>query len=311
MTRYLKVFTVASLLFSAEPSFAEYDAFNCVTNPNLENAQLQCITCGLTKYYADKGVEVNPSHKWIALLAVRAREKGFGSGTDSVVRSSIAKEKMQKTVIQDIQAYGFCNEYLGKSTVKSGRSKNYHDMSADDWKTFFEFINRDKIPTEKSYVELAEKLGFKDPGFLAKGTAKNNLDYLFEGAYEGYSLDDKRKLFKEKLNEALAPEYNVSGERVEKPREFIANGDKDQGLRNCLTDIKKRFFEKEKSDRETFEMCDAVAKACEIERVPMDYNKDFCVHKGMGLKPVAPSTWKSLVPPKPSSTGGKSGTGVK
>lgn len=312
MKRYLKVFAVASLLFSSVSSFAEYDAFNCVTNPNLDNAGLQCISCGLTKFYADRGIEVNPSHKWLALLAVRAREKGFGSSTDSVVRSSTSKERMQKTIIQDLQAYGFCNEYLGKSTAKSGRSRNYHDMSADDWKMFFEFITRDKIPSEKSYAQLAERLGFKDPGFFVKGTAKNNLDYLFEGAYEGYSLEDKRKIFKEKLSEALAPEYNVSGERVEKAREFIANGDKDEGLRTCLTDLKKRFFEKEKSDKETFEMCDTIAKACEIERVPMDYNKDFCVHKGMGLKPVAPGPAKgTLAPPKPGSPAGAPGAGVR
>lgn len=286
MKRYQHVLALATLLLTSATGIAGYDEFDCVTNPNLESANLQCISCGLTKYYADKGVEVNPSHKWLALLAIRARERGFGTGSNNVVKSDVAKERLQKSVIVELQSYGFCNEYLGKTTVKNGRSKNYHDVSAEEWKMFFEFINRDKVPSEKSYANLAEKLGFKDPGFLVKGSAKNNLDYLFEGSYEGYSLDDKRKVFKEKLNEGLTPDYNASGERVEKTKEFIASGEKDEGLRNCLKEIKQRYFEKQMSDKDTYQMCETVAQACDLARVPMDPNQDFCIHKGMGLRPV-------------------------
>lgn len=314
MYQYFKYLVPALLVFSSATSFADYDQFNCVTNPSLENANLQCISCGLTKYYADKGLEVNPSHKWLALLAVKARERGFGTNPDSVVKSDVAKEKLQKTVIMELQSYGFCEEYLGKNTLKNGRSRNYHDMSADEWKVIFEFINRDRVPSSKAYAQLAEKLGFKDPGFLAKGTAKDSLDYLFEGSFEGLSLDDKRKLFKEKLNEGLAPDYNVSGERVEKAKEFIASGDKDQGLRNCLSDIKRRFFEKQMSDKDTYQMCETVAKACDISRVPMDPQNDFCIHKGMGLRPISSAPAKPgpvPPPPAPRPSGQKQGGGVK
>lgn len=312
MKRYQQVLAIAVIVFTSVSSFAGYDEFSCVTNPNLQNANLQCISCGLTKYYADKGIEVNPSHKWLALLAIRARERGFGPSSGSVAKSDQTRERLQKSVIIDLQAYGFCNEYLGKTTVANGRSRNYHDVSAEEWKVFFEFINRDKIPNEKNYANLAEKLGFKDPGFLAKGSAKGNLDYLFEGAYEGYSLDDKRKLFKDKLNEGLAPDYNVSGERAEKAREFIASGEKDEGLRNCLKDIKQRYFQEQMSDRDTYKMCETVAQACDIARVPMDPNQDFCIHKGMGLRPVGSApAMPGPIPPKPRSTVPNQKSGVK
>lgn len=309
MKRYQQVLTVLTLVMTSVTSFAGYDQFECVTNPSLENSNLQCISCGLTKYYADKGIEVNPSHKWLALLAIRARERGFGSGSNNVVKNETAKERLQKSVIVDLQAYGFCSEYLGKTTTKNGRSKNYHDVSAEDWKVFYEFINRDKIPSEKEYEKLAAKLGFKDPWL--GGSAKKNLDYLFEGSYEGYSLSDKRKLFKEKLNEGLAPDYTVAGEENKKSNDFIAAGDKDEGLRSCLTDIKKRFFETQLKDKETYELCDTVAKACDLERVPMDSNLDFCIHKGMGLKPVGAKTNTPNVPSPPPPGRSNQGSGVK
>lgn len=308
MKKYQHVLTVAAIVFASATSLAGYDEFECVTNPNLESANLQCISCGISKYYADKGMEVTPSHKWLALLALKAREQGLGV-SNGVVRSDLAKERLQKSIIAEIQAYGFCTEYLGKNTLKNGRSKNYHDVSAEEWRVFFEFINRDKIPPEKGYAKIAEQLGFKNPGFFGKGTAKDNMDYLFQGAFENLSLDEKRALFKEKLNEGLAPDYNVSGDPVEKAKEFIAAGDKDQGLRNCLSDIKKRFFEQQMSDKDTFQLCETVATSCDLSRTPMDSKNDFCIHKGMGLRPVQPPPTQIPPPPRPAKS--RPGKGIK
>nr|WP_295905773.1 hypothetical protein [uncultured Bdellovibrio sp.] len=286
MKTYQQILTIAAIALTSTTSFAGYDEFNCVTNGSIERAHLQCVACGISKYYSDKGIEVTPSHKWLALLGLKVREQNLDSRSKGTVTSSDALENFQKDVIIKIQEYGFCAEYLGKDTKKKGRSNNMHDMSAEDWTAFFEFLNRDDNPSSKNYDKMAENLGFKSTSLIGSGGAKKNMDYLFEGFDENLSLDDKRALFKEKLKQALASEYNVSGERAEKTKEFISSGDKDQGLRTCLSDIKQRFFQQQMSDKETFKMCEVIANACDLERTPMSAN-DFCVHKGMGLRPAS------------------------
>lgn len=299
MKAYQKFLTIAVLTLSAASSFAGYDEFACITNQNIERAHLQCVACGITKYYADKGIDVNPSHKWLALLGLKVREYKLDNAGRSSVVSSDAERNYKIRVIQKIQEYGFCTEYVGSKTAS--RSKNMHDMSAEDWTAFYEFLNREDIPGEKSYDKIAKSLGFKS-GWMGASGAKKNMDYLFEGFNENLSLDDKRSLFKEKLKQALQPEYNVSGEKNEKSTDFIAAGDKDQGLRSCLTDIKRRFFEQQMSDKETYKMCEVIANACDLARTPMGPN-DFCVHKGMGLRP-APAKQRPIPPPAiPSGTG--------
>lgn len=273
MKKYFSVFVMTAIVSTSAQALAGYDEFDCVTNTNLELTGLQCVACGITKYYKDKGVEgVNPSQKWLALLAVKARERGF-SETSEIAKSSYNKEQLQKAVIRQVQRYGFCTNYVGKDTAGS---RNSPDIKGDQWKTLYEFINRGSIPPESAYKKIASNFfGFKSPGVFSSGNAKTKMDFLFEGAYENISLDNKRALFREKI---------VDG------RDFIESGDDDQGLRSCLGDIKQRFFpgrdaSNQMSDRDTYNLCQTMAQACDIERVPMSAD-DFCVHKGMGLRPA-------------------------
>ena len=183
-----------------------------------------------------------------------------------------------------------------------------HDMSASDWKVFFEFINRDNVPGKDGYEKLAKSLGFKSS--LFGNSARQNMEYLFEGFYDNLSLDDKRALFKERIKQGLGSEYDVAGERQTKSVDFIASGDKDQGLRDCLADIKHRFLDQPMSDKETYKMCEVVANACDLDRTPMS-NNDFCVHKGMALRPASSVSPRPVGPPPPPP--GKAGnrSGVK
>ncbi|WII71315.1 hypothetical protein QJS83_12665 [Bdellovibrio sp. 22V] len=286
MKQYLSVLTLAAALLSVVPSFAEYDPFDCTTNSNLEASGLQCVSCGITKYYADRGEVVDPSHKWLVLLSLMVRKEG----------SSNDKQKMQMAVIKAIQSYGFCNQYLGEETLKNGRSKASHDMSAKDWEYFFKFLTTEALPAEKSYNDAAKKLGFKN-AWMSNTAARKNMDYLFEGMFDGIFLDAKRDKFASKLNEL---------------DDFSNDGKDDQGLRSCLREIREKFFTKRMTDRETYKMCEVVADACDIPRVPMAKGQDFCVHNGMGLRPASvkqPNPISPIAPPpSPGSSGSRKGT---
>ncbi len=314
MKQLSKALLVTALIGSANPTLAGYDEFDCRSNGSIKNAGLECVTCGLQKHYRDQGLdEVKVSEKWLTLMGILAQREY----SQNTVRSPEEREAFQKAVIRNLQIYGFCSEYLGKETKGHGRSQNYKDMSAEDWRYFNSLLNRDYKISDDQLADAAAKLGFKS-GLFSNKSAKKNLEYLFEGNYENLSLDQKRDLFKQKLKQALAPNYDISGEKISKEfEEFIADGDKDQGLRSCLADIKERFFEKTLSDKATHGLCVTMAEACDLPRKHLDSNGDFCIHPGMALKPasrqVQPPPFGNgtrPIPPPPPRPAGKSG-GVK
>lgn len=314
MKQFSKALLATALVVSTSPALAGYDEFDCRSNGSLKNAGLECITCGLQKHYRDQGMEIDVSEKWLTLMGILAQRQ-YAQNT---VRSPEEREAFQKAVIRNIQIYGFCSEYLGKETKGHGRSRNYKDMSAEDWRYFNNLLNRDFKISDDQLDDAAEKLGFKS-GFFSNADTRKNLEHLFEGNYEKLSLDQKRELFNQKLKQALAPDYNVSGEKVRKDhKEFIASGDKDQGLRRCLADIEKRFFKKTLSDKATHGLCVTMADACDLPRKHLDSNGDFCIHLGMALKPASSQSQPPPfggggtrpTPPPPPRPSGKS-SGVK
>ncbi|KYG62589.1 hypothetical protein AZI87_14910 [Bdellovibrio bacteriovorus] len=299
MKRLLSVLTTAALCLSSASALAEYDEFSCVTNSSLKLSSLECVTCGITKYYADQGIEMNPSHRWVALLGLMVREnKLTPQGGRGIVRDTEAHEVFVKEVIKRIQVYGVCNEFT--VSEMGSRSKNMHDMTAQDWKEFSMFITGDKVPSDDTYDKFAKKLGFKSNNglFGSDKGPKASLDYLFEGHMENLTLDEKRSLFKEKLNQALEPDYTVAGDKKNKSIEFVRSGDEGKGLKRCLSDIRERYFRKQMSDQETYKMCGVIADSCDIQRGSLDRGLDFCAHRGMGLRPA------STTQPPPFSGGG-------
>ncbi|KHD87088.1 MAG: hypothetical protein OM95_16390 [Bdellovibrio sp. ArHS] len=311
MKRFLSVLTTAAMVLSSASALAEYDKFNCVTNPSLQLSSLECVTCGISKYYADQGIELNPSHRWIALLGLLVREnKLTEDGGRGIVRDSDAKEVFLKEVIKRVQVYGVCSEFTVSDM--GSRSKNMHDMTAQDWKEFSMFITGDKVPSEDSYDALAKKLGFKSNyGFWGGGNGpKASLDYLFQGHLEELTLDEKRAFFKEKLNQALEPEYTVAGEKKEKAIDFVRSGDEGMGLKRCLSEIRDKYFKKQMSDQETYKMCGVIADSCNIKRGSLDQKADFCAHIGMGLRRASPNqpppfggSSPRQPPPRPATSG--------
>jgi len=298
INRLFIVFLLSLTLFGIKVFAGDSD--ECTSNASMKASRLRCVSCGLTKLYGNK-----PSDRWLALLAVRAREKGFGLKDNNPLTNSEAEKEMQKRIIMDLQLYGYCETYRPKNFKGGGL---YHDLSASEWLTLSPFIKEDRIPSEKNYVLLAEKMGFKDPGFLSSGTAKTNLDLLFEGSYGSETFEQKKIKFREKLITNIDPEM----ENTNQPK-IVASGDKDMGLRSCLSEINQKFFEPPKSDQDSFDMCVALAKGCEIERDPKDFQKDFCARNGMKLRKPAGGNFGNVIPspPAPASTTGKPKAGIK
>lgn len=300
MKQFSKALLGTAIVFATSTAVAGYDDFDCRSNGQMEMSGLKCVSCGIQKYYQDQGKEIEVSDKWLALMGLLA-QKQYGTNT---VTSSEDREKFQMSVIKLVQAYGFCSEYLGKDTLKQGRSREYHDMSAKDWGFVNDLLNRNKKVTDEQMDKAAEMFGF-DSFFWRRQDNKDSLDYLFAGAFDGQStLDYKRDIFKEKLNQATIPDYNVSGEKIDRPKDYIKKGDKDQGLRKCLADVKERFFKQQMGDKTSHKFCATIANACDLPRKNLaSPREDFCLRQGMALRPASQSQ------PKPFGNGGRSSGG--
>ncbi|UXR65258.1 hypothetical protein EZJ49_03210 [Bdellovibrio bacteriovorus] len=302
MKQFSKALLGTAIVFTTSTAIAGYDDFDCRSNAQMEMSGLKCVSCGIQKYYQDQGQEVQVSDKWLALMGLLA-QKQYNTNT---VTSGEDREKFQMSVIKLVQAYGVCSEYLGKDTLKQGRSPEYHDMSAQDWRFINELLNRKQKVSDKQMETAAEMFGF-DSFFWRRQDSKDSLDYLFDGAFDGQStLDYKRDIFKEKLNQATIPDYNVSGEKIERPKDYIKKGDKDQGLRKCLADVKERFFKKQMTDKTSHKFCATIADACDLPRKNLsNMREDFCLRQGMALRPA------SATQPKPFGGSGSSSGGGK
>lgn len=279
---------VTTLLLTATVSFAQeekgYDPFSCETNKSIELAGLECVACGITKFSGK-----DPSHKWLALLALKSRESNLTHDGKGSPASEEGRQTLQKRVIQKLQDYSYCDSFKGKEKV----SKNMVDMPAGTWNDLYPFLTRPVRPSDKAYDKVAEHFGFKN-GMFSSG--KKNMDFLFEGFDENYSMEDKRKMFREKI--AGAVKFDANGGPPDSGSNFMEAAGEDKGLRNCLREIKEK---PPLEDQENFRMCEVVAKACGLERQPMTAG-DFCMRKGMRLTAV-PGTGgtpaRPVLPPPP------------
>lgn len=259
MNIYKKTFVVLAGLFTASAALAGYDEFDCRSNNMMELSGVACVSCGIQKYYSDKGQEVVPSEKWLALLAVntRAFRNTNPGSTDDIVRSDIAKENLQKVIISQVQAYGFCKDYLGKNTARSVRSKYYPDMSSKDWEFFNGFITNSRDRNQTELGKAAKEFGFQsNAGLFGNGNkeAYENMRYMMDDVdYRSATLFEKRSAFKEKVNEALYGKKLVA----------VSGGD-DQGLRRCLEEV-QAHLNNPPSDQESVKFCATMSNACDID----------------------------------------------
>lgn len=294
MTR-LKFALSALLLVLSATAFAEgYDEWNCRERDMLKGMGLQCVSCGVQQYYSDKGqTDVVPSEKWIALLAVGARQfRQLSNGRPAPRTGGYSDEEtnnMKKVIISQIQAYGFCTKYISSDTLKITGGKDYRDLSGKDWDYVKSLIKADH--EERDMNKAAKFFGFKD-GFVSDLALPNMRSLMDDEHLRDFTVDSKRKDFKDKLRSALAPEYTVSGERSTAPQ-IIGAGDKDNGLRQCLEEVQQRL-KAEPLQNSNVAFCSTMAKACQM-------NDEFC-----GGKPKVhyhPSGNKNL-PSAPSKGSG-------
>lgn len=338
MKKYQQVLAIAAIAFTSATSFAGYDEFNCRSSGlGLQNMQLECVSCGAQKYFADKanGREVVPSEKWLALLGTMAVQhmKLDGSGKNNIAANSDARENYQRVVISMIRDYGFCQKYISKDWAKRANEKS-SDIGPDDWKnSVYPGLTRDTDLDYSAMKKLGKYYGF-DSSLFGWNSAEN-MNYLllnspdpfksnnpdssdqnFAKKYptynQGQSKDERRPSFVRRLKQALQSEYNVSGEKKSGGDRIVQSGDKDNGLTECLREIERMHDGKGdpllnsflQSQGENNKFCKEMTNACEI-------SGDICgaasakqpdpFTSGGGPRPLPP-------PPLPKSN---KGTGVK
>lgn len=237
MRRFSKAVAAAILLFTAN-GFAGYD--DCSTtefSDKLRLMELTCVACGVQTYYRSQPRgEVIPSEKWLAALAASARsfrelnpgEKGADS--NSIVTKGTARQNMQRSVIAQIQAYGFCTQ--------KAPFKNWGDIPR--------FITNKYNVKKEELTPLAKSLGFKT-GVFSSAKARENFELLLnDTAMNQQTLDFKRQAFRENVNELLARK------------------DVDDDLGGCLNEIKSSKVE-QMNDMQSYNICTKMADSCDLE----------------------------------------------
>lgn len=299
MKRYLQVLTIAAFSLSAATSFAGYDEFNCRSSGlGLKNMQLECVSCGAQKYFADKadGREVVPSEKWLALLGTMAVQhmKLDEKGKNNIASNLDARANYQKVVISMIKDYGFCQKYISKDWAKRANEKS-SDISPDDWKNaIYPGLTRNTELDYSSMKRLGKYYGFDSS--LFGWNAAENMNYLilnspdpfksnnpadssdraFAEKYptynQGQSKSERRPSFIKRLKQALQSDYDVSGEKKSGGDRIVQSGDKDNGLTECLKEIERMQEGKGdpllnsflQSQSENNKFCREMANSCEI-----------------------------------------------
>ncbi len=104
------------------------------------------------------------------------------------------QQNLQRVVISQIQAYGFCTRYLANGETK--------DMTGDDWKYFSQFTNSSDR-SEDDLGAAAKKFGFKGGGGIlssGKKEAYANMKFLMDDVeIKSADLNYKRSNFREKF----------------------------------------------------------------------------------------------------------------
>ena len=311
-----KKIILASVIFFTSASFAGYDSWNCRERDMLKGLGLQCISCGVQKYYSskDENKEVVPSEKWIALLAVNARAfralKSDAISKSSHGYSTTELDSMRRAVIAQIQAYGFCTHYMSKEafdTITKGsvKPKPFQDLTGVEWDYFKNFVTKDLSKSEINAA--AKKFGFKQSTVLGIETggdvAMENMQSLFDDhEFDNGTITAKRNEFKRKLKNALSTGYDVSGEKVEK-KEIFGFNEEDQGLKQCMEEVQRRMSEPQFAG-ENAEMCKSMVKAC-------DLNTSFCDPIVTYIKTPPTGPLPSLPPMSNPDLNSKSSGGVR
>jgi hypothetical protein len=270
---------VAAILLSSATGFA-FDEWNCEgkTNDAMDLVGLACVSCGVQKHYRSAGKgEVIPSKQYLAMLAVGARQfrqlnPGAKSERDgNPARNPTAKMNLQKTVISQVQAYGFCTK---KTPVK--------------WRYVNDFITDGRDRSKDQITDLAKSWGFKK-GILSSTPSYDNFHRLVDdSALISVPIEEKRRAFRENS------------------KELIDRGDVDGDLLECLSEVKNRAETEKPTDPQSYALCTSMASECGIES---DFCRTFKMvlpvqggtSKNPAPAPVSSGSNQRLAPPPPAS----------
>lgn len=275
---YSKILMLLAMTLFSVISQAEFDDSNCERNASLEITEIQCVSCGIQKFYADKGQEVLPSDRFLTMLAAGARSFRNINSEGARTLSTTRADNLRKVLISQVQAYGFCQRASGVS--RGG------DIPARDTAAVNQLINNRQDPSPDAIGEIAKKFGFEGSGMLGIGgraQARDNMKFVLDDLeIETQSIADRRRNFRERSADAIA------GSRIQ-------SGPEGEFLRSCLTDMRNRQTQ---SDADTRQLCRVMSQACGVQ-LPANCNGGLPAPTGGAARPGGG-------PPRP--TGG-AGTG--
>jgi hypothetical protein len=309
------VFLTHSMALAAEKA---NPLANCYTNTSLQLSYLECVTCGAQNYMQkkaaeskDKSLDVAPSERWIAMIATATRSYYEDNGVN-ISGNIEARERLQKAVMMQIQAYGFCTKFDG-SHGKANRKEGYFDMSFSQWDKVMPHLTGDRVASAKEMDKFAEDYGFDGATFSKK--AGDNLKYLLFGdegssdmsrdarrasfaKFEGMKLGDRRAAFQNRLDKVLNPRNGK-----------VIIAEDDNGLRGCLQQVQNglngngpaaKAFMSDEPD--SYGICKAMQESCDIS----DDGGNFCYAPGLHIKkkPIAPAPAPRPVSTQPAPAGG-------
>ncbi|MFS4460949.1 hypothetical protein [Bdellovibrio sp. HCB2-146] len=273
MRRFSTVLATAMVLSSVHV-FAGFDERYCEESTTMKLMPMRCVSCGIQDYYRSKGKEVVPSERLLATMAAAARsfrELNAGDTSrsgDSTVRHDIAAKNLQRVLISQIQAYGFCTQ---KSSI--------------DWGYVKSFITNDRDRSQSDIAELAKYLGFA--GFKEQ-TKIDNFKAVFEDSrHIGKSLAERRQVFLAATDDI--PKRYASKKSASK---LLKGNDEGWATSDCIDEMRETM---NRSDLESGELCKAMVNSC-------DLNMEVCGAIDTRYQPPSGQT-RQQAPSQPQPTG--------
>lgn len=303
-------FLVAALglALTSSPVLAAYDEFSCRESATLQNAQLQCVSCGIQEYFAKKfpDREVIPADKWLLLLGATAVQT-IPFKANPVIVPGDEREKYQNLIIAKIQAYGFCTKYRGRAGKKDPKfsqdPKNPGAMSQSEYRRFSSAMSNSRMSSTE-FTALAKNFGFAE-----NVNIQENMRHLINGKRSSTDStpdfveepqSERRSSFQRRLKWALSPGHSSPDDQSHIA--VIASDKEEQGLRECLEEIEKAQSGREptistmfQSEQESYDLCRTMSSSCEIDKHVCKAPKK--VVQAPPEKPIAPPALKPVAPP--------------
>lgn len=282
MRRFSTVLATAMLLSSFNVFAAEggagkeqtgFDERYCTESALMKRMPMRCVACGIQNYNSKKGETKRPSERQLAIMAAAARsfrELNPGNttrGNDNPARHDVAAQNLQRILITQIQAYGYCE-----------------DNGTSDLAYLRNFITNDRDLSDSEIAEAATNIGIA--GFRESTKIENFKTLFNDSARRTLSLEDRRKAFSAILDDV--PKRYSSKKSASK---YLKNTDDGWMTSDCLDEMRETM---NRPAIESRDLCMAMVNSCQLE-------SELC--GVVGQQPPSGQT-REQTPRQPQPTGG-------